>query len=116
MQKILLAQKSDGRKLYKIMTDRGAFIRYEIKDTRACLRSLVEIWAPRLLIAAFVLFMVLFGLPGDPLHGASKYQPKTCAGALECAQEWGEEPEEEGGEYQEEEGDAVTVYDYRGRA
>ena len=112
MQKILLAQREDGRKLYKIMTDRGAFIRYEIKDARACMRSLVEIWAPRLLIAAFVLFVVLFGLPGDPLHGASKYQPKTCAGALECMQEGGED----GGEYQEEENDAPTVYDYRGRA
>lgn len=87
MQKILLAQREDGRKLYKITTDRGAFVRYEIKDGRACLRSLVEIWAPRLLVAAFVLFIVLFGLPGDPLHGASKYQPKACAGALECMQE-----------------------------
>lgn len=111
MQKILLAQREDGRKLYKITTDRGAFIRYEIKDTRACLRSLVEIWAPRLLIAGFVLFIVLFGLPGDPLHGASKYQAKSCAGLIECAQEWRED-----GEENKEEGEAVTVYDYRGRA
>lgn len=38
---------------------------------------------------ALIAFMALFGLPGDPLHGASKYQPKTCAGALECIQEGG---------------------------
>ena len=36
---------------------------------------------------ALIAFMALFGLPGDPLHGASKYQPKICAGALECMQE-----------------------------
>lgn len=33
--------------------------------------------------------LLLLGLPGDPMHGASKYQPKTCAGALECIQEGG---------------------------
>ena len=63
-------------------------------------------------IIAGLLYFILAGLPGDPLHGASKYQAKSCAGLIECAQEWGED----GGEYQEEEGEAVTVYDYRGRA
>ena len=89
MKKLYMGRDSRGANLYRIETDRGAFVRYEIENRRACVRSLVETWAPRLLIAAFVLFVVLFGLPGDPLHGASKYQPKTCAGALECMQEGG---------------------------
>lgn len=63
-------------------------------------------------IIAGLLYFILAGLPGDPLHGASKYQAKSCAGLIECAQEWGED----GGENKEEEGEAVTVYDYRGRA
>lgn len=62
-------------------------------------------------IIAGLLYFILAGLPGDPLHGASKYQAKSCAGLIECAQEWGED----GGENKEE-GEAVTVYDYRGRA
>lgn len=89
MLKTYLGRNHNGDKVYKVTTKRGALAYYEIKDTRACLRSLVEIWAPRLLIAGFVIFIVLFGLPGDTLHGASKYQPKTCAGALECMQEGG---------------------------
>ena len=28
--------------------------------------------------------LLLLGLPGDPMHGASKYQPRPCAGVLEC--------------------------------
>ena len=76
MKKLYMGRDSRGANLYRIETDRGAFVRYEIENRRACVRSLVETWAPRLLIAAFVLFVVLFGLPGDPLHGASKYQPK----------------------------------------
>lgn len=63
-------------------------------------------------IIAGLLYFILAGLPGDPLHGASKYQAKSCAGLIECAQEWGEDGEEN----KEEEGEAVTVYDYRGRA
>lgn len=63
-------------------------------------------------IIAGLAYFILVGLPGDPLHGASKYQAKSCAGLIECAQEWGED----GGENKEKEGEAVTVYDYRGRA
>lgn len=110
MKKLYMGRDSRGANLYRIETDRGAFVRYEIENRRACIRSLVEIWAPRLLIAGGILYFIMFGLPGDPLHGASKYQAKSCAGLIECAQEWGED----GGENKEEE--AVTVYDYRGRA
>lgn len=46
--------------------------------------SLAEIWAPRLLIAGAVILLALFGLPGDPMHGASKYEPEPCAGIIEC--------------------------------
>lgn len=28
--------------------------------------------------------LLLLGLPGDPMHGASKYEPEPCAGVLEC--------------------------------
>lgn len=86
---------------------RGALV-YTTEKKRARLDDILA-WAA---IIAAVAYFILAGLPGDPLHGASKYQAKSCAGLIECAQEWGED----GGEYQEEEGDAVTVYDYRGRA
>lgn len=86
---------------------RGALI-YTTEKKGAGLDDILA-WAA---IIAGLLYFIFAGFPGDPLHGASKYQVKSCAGLIECAQEWGED----GGEYQEEEGEAVTVYDYRGRA
>ena len=86
---------------------RGALV-YTIKKKGAGLDDILA-WAA---IIAGLLYFILAGLPGDPLHGASKYQAKSCAGLIECAQEWGEDGEEN----KEEEGEAVTVYDYRGRA
>ncbi len=89
-------------------SERGALV-YEYKNDKSDKLGALAIVA----IVALVALAVLAGLPGDPMHGASKYQGATeCAGLIECAQEWGED----GGEYQEEEGDDVTVYDYRGRA
>lgn len=37
-----------------------------------------------LAIVALIVGLLLLGLPGDPMHGASKYQPTECAGLIEC--------------------------------
>lgn len=84
---------------------RGALV-YATEKKGAGLDDILA-WAA---IIAGLLYFIFAGFPGDPLHGASKYQATGCAGVIECAQEWGED----GGEYQEE--GAPVVHDYRGRA
>lgn len=59
---------------------RGALV--YVRENKQSKREKIALWAA---IVALIAFVALFGLPGDPLHGASKYQPKTCAGLVECA-------------------------------
>lgn len=85
---------------------RGALV-YATEKKGAGLDDILA-WAA---IIAGLLYFILAGFPGDPLHGASKYQAaQECAGYIECSEDWGEEGDEE------EDADGVTVYDYRGRA
>lgn len=89
-----------------IRSPRGALVYVIEDDKRADWGGLL----PWIILAIFGLFVFFWGLPGDPMHGASKYQAaQECAGYIECSEEWGEEGDEE-------DADGVTVYDYRGRA
>ena len=89
-----------------VRSPRGALV-YVIEedDKRGLFMDLLP-WALLFILGLFIFF---WGLPGDPMHGASKYQAaQECRGFIECSEEWGEEDEEDA--------DGVTVYDYRGRA
>lgn len=65
-------------------SERGALV-YDYKNEKSEKRAKLGAW---LAVALFVALAVLFGLPGDPMHGASKYTEGgySCAGVMGCAQ------------------------------
>lgn len=58
---------------------RGALV-YVIEDKQSKREKMARVAVVIIAVAG----LLLLGLPGDPMHGASKYQPRPCAGVLEC--------------------------------